>query len=222
MRVQFFIIIAKKVHIYRQKEKHMKKTFEITDEKIIHNILNSTSFGTLALCVNNIPYSLPINFVHINNEVFFHGAKKGKKIDMIKNNANASFSVVEDYALLPSYFSNDKGDACPATHLFKSVIMDGYIEFIEDYDQKAQALEALMQKLQKEGKYIPLNHPMYKKAINATCLFKLVATQIKGKCKMGQQFNEERFRNVTTHLRKRATTKDLQTLQLIEGLREQQ
>ncbi len=150
----------------------MKKAFEITDEKIISEILDTAQFGTLALCVENKPYSVPINFVECEGEVFFHGAKKGRKIDIMKQNANASFSVVEDYSLLPSYFSSDKGDACPATHMFKSIIIDGTIEFIEEYDKKVKAMGALMQKLQKEGKYIPLNHEMYKKALNATVVYK--------------------------------------------------
>lgn len=183
---------------------------------MISDILDNASFGILALSSDNKPYSVPINFVEVNGEIFFHGAKKGKKIDIIKENSNASFSVVEDYSLLPSYFSSDKGDACPATHLFKSVIIDGNIEFIDEYEQKAEALEALMQKLQKEGKYIPLNNEMYKKAINATCIYKLIPKETKAKFKLGQQFNEERFQRVSKHLKERGTKKDLETLKLLE------
>lgn len=194
----------------------MKKAFEITDKGMISELLNSVEYGTLALCVDNKPYSLPINFVEVNGEIFFHGSKKGKKIDFIKGNSAASFSVVEDLSLLPSYFSTDKGDACPATHLFKSVIIDGEINFIENYDEKANALEFLMQKLQKEGKYVPLNNEMYKKAINVTCLFKLVPNQTKAKFKLGQNFNKSRLERVSTHLKERGTKKDIQTLKLIE------
>ena len=75
----------------------MKKAFEITDEKIINEILDYAEYGTLALCVNDKPYSVPINFVESEGEIFFHGAKKGKKIDIMKQNQNASFSVVENY-----------------------------------------------------------------------------------------------------------------------------
>lgn len=195
----------------------MKKKFEITDRETISEILESAEYGTLALCMDNRPYSLPINFVEVDGEIFFHGAKKGKKIEILKANRFASFSVVESLSLIPSYFSSDKGDACPATHLFKSVIIDGIIEFVEDYDEKAAALQALMEKLQKEGKYIPLSDAMYKKAINATCLFKLVPKETKAKFKVGQQFSPERYERVTQHLKKRGTKKDLQTLKLIEA-----
>ena len=197
----------------------MKKIVEITDPKIISDMLESIEFGTLALCSNNKPYSLPLNFVEIKGEIFFHGAKKGRKIETIKENPSASFSLVDSYSLLPSYFSTDDGKACPATHMFKSIIMDGVIEFVENYDEKANALGELMKKLQKEGKYIPLNHEMYKKAINATCVYKLITTDIKAKFNLGQNFNEQRYQRVSEHLKQRARPKDLQTLKLIEEYR---
>ena len=195
----------------------MKKTFEITDDKQISEILDNAEFGTLALCVENKPYSLPINFVELNGEIFFHGAKKGKKIDIMKTNPNVSFSVVEDYSLLPSYFSNDKGNACPATHLFKSVIIDGKIEFVEKYEEKVDALQGLMEKLQSEGGFTHMSDKgMYEKAINATELFKLVPSEKKAKFKLGQNFTTDRYERVKEHLLKRGTKKDLATLQLIE------
>ena len=199
----------------------MKKSVTITDQELIQNILDDAEYGTLALCANNKPYSVPINFVEVDWEIYFHGAKKGKKVSLIRENAQASFSVVESFSLLPSYFSTDKGNACPATHLYKSVIIDGIMKFVEDYDEKALALESLMKKLQKEGKYIPLNHEMYKKSINAVALYKLVPEEISGKCKFGQSFNKERYERVTAHLSQRRTPKDLATLKLINEYKKQ-
>ena len=197
----------------------MKKIVEIIDPEIISDMLADIEFGTLALCCDNKPYSVPLNFVEIKGEVFFHGAKKGKKIDILKENSYASFSVVESYSLLPSYFSTDDGKACPATHMFKSIIIDGKIEFVENYDEKSNALEGLMQKLQKEGKYIPLNNEMYKKAINAVCVYKLIPSQTKAKFNLGQNFNEERYQRVSKHLKQRGSIKDFETLKLIEEYR---
>jgi len=197
----------------------MKKILTISDRSVIKEMLDDVEYGTLALCSNNKPYSLPLNFVELNNEIFFHGAKKGKKIDLIKDNSNASFSVVESISLLPSYFSSDKGNACPATQLYKSLIIEGNIQIVDDYDEKAQALQALMEKLQKEGQYIPLNDAMYKKAINATALFKLLASETTCKFNLGQNFNEERYKRVSEHLIKRGTKKDVATLKLIDEYR---
>lgn len=193
----------------------MKKSVTINDKNMINSILENSEYGTLALCVDNKPYSLPINFVSINDEIYFHGAKKGRKMDLLKENTFASFSVVEALSLIPSYFSSEDKSACPATQLFKSLIIDGKIEIVENYDQKAAALEALMQKLQKEGKYIPLNHEMYKKAINATALFKLIPDSISGKFKLGQNLTQKRKERVLEHLKQRGSKQDLETIELI-------
>ncbi len=194
----------------------MKKAFEITDKKIIDDILHEAQFGTLALCANNKPYSLPINFVELNGEIFFHGAKKGKKISIIKENTNASFSVVEDCSLIPSILVQIKVMLVLQLTFFKSIIIDGKIEFVENYNEKANILESLMQKLQKEGKYIPLNDEMYKKAINATCLFKLIPNEIRAKFKLGQHLKKDRFERICVHLQERGTKKDLETLKLMK------
>ena len=194
----------------------MKKIFEITNENLINSILDEAEYGTLALCVDNKPYSLPINFVRINQEIYFHGAKKGKKMGMIKDNSYGSFSVVEALSLIPSYFSNTEGSACPASQMFKSIIIDGKFNIIEDYTQKMNALEALMKKLQKEGKYIPLSDNIYEKSINATALFKLVPTKITGKLKVGQHLDEKRYKMIIESLIKRGTKKDLETLKLMK------
>ncbi len=197
----------------------MKKQFTISDKEVIKTILAEAQYGTLALCNENKPYSLPINFVEINGEIYFHGAKKGKKLDFIKRNCYASFSVVEAYSILPSYFSTSEGSACPATHMFKSVIIDGEMQIVKNYDEKAEALEFLMKKLQSEGKYIPMNDNMYEKAINATALFKLIPNDITCKAKFGQNFNQERYERASTYLQQRATPKDIATLKLINEFR---
>jgi nitroimidazol reductase NimA-like FMN-containing flavoprotein (pyridoxamine 5'-phosphate oxidase superfamily) len=57
----------------------LKQIFEITDKNIINQVLDNTEYGTLALCYNNRPYSLPINFVRVENILYFHGSLKGKK-----------------------------------------------------------------------------------------------------------------------------------------------
>ena len=198
----------------------MKQAFEITDQEVINALLADATYGTLALCHENRPYSLPINFVAINGEIYFHGAKKGRKIEIIKQNAYASFSVVESYALIPSYFSSTEGLACPATHFFKSLIINGMLSFVEEQEEKAVVLQSLMQKLQPEGQYKPLQDPRYQKAIHATTIYKLTPDETRAKFKFGQHLNKERFEMILKHLEQRGEAKDLQTMALMQQLKE--
>lgn len=197
----------------------MKNNVTIHDENTINCIIQNANYGTMALCLDNKPYNIPFNYVKYDDCIYIHGAKKGKKIDIIKQNCLGSFSIVEDYSLLPSYFSTDSGDASPATHLFSSVIIDGEIQIIEDYDEKINALQALMKKYQPEGQYKPLNDKkMYEKMINATGLFKLIPQSISGKVKLGQNWNKEKFDRIIKNLKERGSKKDLDTIAKMKNL----
>jgi nitroimidazol reductase NimA-like FMN-containing flavoprotein (pyridoxamine 5'-phosphate oxidase superfamily) len=198
----------------------MKQIFEVTNKEIIDEMLNNAEYGTLAICTNNKPYSLPINFVELNNEIYFHGSKKGRKVDILKNNQFASFSVVESYSMIQSYFSSNDELACPATQFFKSIIIDGEIKFVENYDEKVKVLSELMKKLQKEGKYKPLSEEVYQKAINATTIYKLIPNEIKAKFKFGQHLNQERFDMIIKHLEERGNKKDILTIKLMKELKD--
>ena len=199
----------------------MRSVFEITDEKIIDDLLNSAEYGTLALCENNRPYSVPINFVQHNDVLYFHGAQKGRKMGILKTNDYASFSVVESHSLIQSYFSSTEGLACPATHFFKSVIIDGQIEIVEDYEEKLAVFTALMQKLQPEGNYKPLSDKEYTTAVNATAVYKLIPSERRAKFKFGQHLDAERFEMVLKHLKERGTEKDLETIAMMNTFREE-
>lgn len=197
----------------------MKQIFEIKDQEIINELFDEVEYGTLAICADNKPYSLPLNFVKIGDALYFHGAKKGKKIDILKENIHASFSVVKPYSMIQSYFSSRDGLACPATQFFNSIIADGMIEFVEDYSQKVQALDALMQKLQSEGGYKPLDDEEYIKVITATCVYKLKIKQLTAKFKFGQHLPQKRFEMIIEHLRKRGENKDKATIEVMHRLK---
>ncbi len=178
-------------------------------KKEVLEILHNAEYGTLALSNDKgMPYALPINFVSIDDAIYFHGSKKGKKIDFINSNHRASFSVVNSFALIPSFFSSTKEMACTANHFFKSVIIDGHIKFVSDYNEKVLAINLLMQKLQPEGNYHPLENDTYTKVISAVEIIKLVVEQADVKIKLGQNLSQERFEMTVNNLLKRKFPKD--------------
>ena len=190
----------------------MKPQFEIKDNNLITAILKKVEYGSLALCKENRPYCVPINYVYQDGAFYFHGAKKGKKMEFIEANAFASLSVVEPFSLIPSYFSSSENLACPATHFFRSVTIDGEIEIVSDYNEKVTALQALMEKLQPEGKHKHLSDEAYKNMIDATTVFKLIPNEIRGKIKLGQHLPKQRFDMIVEHLKERGSELDKQTI----------
>ena len=197
----------------------MKESTKINDTKIIEQIIDNAEYGTLALCnTEGRPYAVPLNYVRIGADLYFHGSKKGRKIQNIASNKLASFSIVEALSFIPSYFSTKDELACPATQFYRSVSIDGAIEFVDDIQEKVLALSKLMEKLQPEGKYQSMSKAVYQKAIAATRIFKLVPNQITGKFKLGQQHNQAGLELIIKNLEARGTQTDMVTVALMRKI----
>ncbi len=197
----------------------MNPNFEIKDKTLIYNVLDKAEYGTLALCVENKPYAVPLNFVRIENDIYFHGALKNKKMKILEQNPLVSFSVVENYALIDSDFSSTDGLACPATQFFKSVSIEGVVEVLESREVKSKVFEALMQKLQPKGGYKPFSDSEYDAAIKATAVVKMEVEKLTCKFKFGQNLNEKRFEMIVLHLLERGTQIDRKTVRLMKAQR---
>jgi len=199
----------------------LKKIFEIYDKPTINGVLDRAKFGTLALVDGSRAYSVPVNFVSLDGYIYFHGASKGRKMSAIKQNANVGFSVVESCSVIASYFSSSEGLACPATHFFKSISIDGRAGIVSDRDEKARMFEALMLKYQPEGGYKSFTDSVYDKSLAATAVVKIEIEDIKAKFKLGQHLKQERFDMIIEHLEERGSSTDIETAKLMREYREQ-
>jgi len=191
-----------------------RSEFNVDDYEAMQELLQTCEYGTLALIdTNGTPYAVPLNFASWEEGIVFHGAQEGKKITLIAQNPKASFSVVKPYAFIPSYFSHTTS-ACPATQFFGSVLIEGSIAILENTEQKASALNALMQKLQPEGHYEPMSpqNPIYTKMLASTAVFYLKKDKSSFKLKMGQNLTPERRTALMTELEKRGTALDEETI----------
>jgi len=198
----------------------MNPVFEIKDKTVIYDVLDKSEYGTLALSVDEKPYAVPVNFVRIEDTLYFHGALSNKKMKILAHNPQVSFSVVENYALIDSDFSSSEGLACPATQFFKSVSVEGVTTMVTDRVEKAQVFTALMQKLQPKGGYKPFSDAAYDTAIKATAVLKIEVKHLSCKFKFGQHLSDERFDMILSHLEERGTEIDRKTIELMKEQRE--
>jgi len=194
----------------------MNPAFEIKDKMMIYDVLDKAEYGTLALSVDDKPYAVPVNFVRIEDALYFHGALSNKKMKILAQNPQVSFSVVENYALIDSDFSTTEELACPATQFFKSVSVEGVTTMVTDREKKAQVFTALMQKLQPKGGYKPFSDSDYDTAIKATAVVKIEVKHLSCKFKFGQHLNNERFDMILQHLEERNSEIDRETIQMMK------
>jgi len=99
-------------------------------------LLQNGEYGVLSTVDGNEqPYGVPLNYVLMNNCIYFHCALEGHKLDNLALNHKVSFCVVGRTNLLPAEFSTE----------FESVIVFGRASVIEG-EERYQALNALIEK----------------------------------------------------------------------------
>ena len=186
----------------------------------IQRILETAPYASLALRGKEGVSIVPVSFAGDTEAIYFHGKRGGRKMEAIRHNPEVFVSIVELGSLIPSYFSSEEGLACPATQFFASLEFEGVARELHSPQEKARALEMLMQKYQPEGGYLPLaDEPRYAKALEATAVVAIAVEQIRPKVKYGQKLPAERWERIRRFLAKRRSPLDLETLRRMEHYR---
>lgn len=151
------------------------------------DFLNSQPAGRVAsIDRDGYPQVIPMNFVWHNDAIYMHSHPIGEKLDNMRRNPNVGFEVDQHVCFLPSYYFHPT-DASQADTLYISVVIKGRAELVHDLDEKASALNALMKKYQKEGRYEPLDAAM--PVVREVAIIKVIPLDIRGKYKIGQQWS---------------------------------
>jgi len=163
------------------------------------DFLNQEKVGRVAsIDEQGYPQIIPMNFVYVKNiiidtqssnenigAVYMHSHPFGEKIENIKRNSKVGFEVDSYVCFLPSYYFHPT-DASQADTLYISVVIKGNASIVQNKDEKANALNALMKKYQKEGGYESLSSNMG--SVREVTVLKVVPDQIRGKYKIGQHW----------------------------------
>ncbi|MGH9972432.1 MAG: pyridoxamine 5'-phosphate oxidase family protein [Nitrososphaeraceae archaeon] len=163
------------------------------------DFLNQEKVGRIAsIDEQGYPQIIPMNFVYVKNDmidtlsgnknigaVYMHSHPFGEKIENIKRNSKVGFEVDSYVCFLPSYYFHPT-DASQADTLYVSVVIKGNASIVQNKDEKANALNALMKKYQKEGGYESLSSNMV--SVREVTVLKVVPDQIRGKYKIGQHW----------------------------------
>lgn len=111
---------------------------EITDPAQIDAILREGRVMYIALASNDMPFLLPVFYVWDGSALWFHSARSGSKIDMMKRNANICFAVSHYGGIIEDPLACN----CEARH--RTVIGLGKTRFVTDETEKVTMLHRLM------------------------------------------------------------------------------
>lgn len=116
-----------------------KKEKEIKDRSVIESIIKKATVCRIALSEDNVAYIVPLNFGYRDNFLYFHSAKEGRKIDMMRKNKKVCFEIDIDTELI------EAEHACDWSTKYYSVIGFGEAFFVEDFEKKREALDIIME-----------------------------------------------------------------------------
>lgn len=124
---------------------------EITDINEILKILDKAKVLHLGLVDGDEAYVVPMNYGYTMSDgrltLYLHGAKRGRKIDLIRTSPKVFFEM--DCDIEP--FEGDI--ACRYGITYSSIMGRGIAEIVEDVEEKKEALSVLM-KTQTEKDFV--------------------------------------------------------------------
>ena len=151
-----------------------RKDREVTDPIKIADIINRCTCCRIGFNDDGEVYIVPLNFgyaVKDNTYTFyFHGAKQGRKIDLITKNPVVGFEMDTDHAV---YSHGESEAACNYTARFQSVIGNGVVSIVSEAEEKKLGLSLLMEHSTGKREW-----DFDDKIFNAVTVFKLEVTKM--------------------------------------------
>lgn len=152
-----------------------RKDREITDLNEMESVIRKADCCHVALSDNDKPYLVALNFGYQPGKppsLYFHCAREGKKLDILRKNPQACFSVDTDHELV-------RGEAaCGWGMKYRSVSGTGPIAEVTDPYEKKTALDRIMEHY--SGKP---SHEYDPTELEKTAILKLTVLEISGKKK---------------------------------------
>ena len=151
--------------------REMRRKRQALSREEVSSVLYRGTSGVLALSGDdNYPYAVPISYVYDGENIYFHCAKSGHKLELIRQNPKASFCVVDQDQIVPEEF----------TTYFRSVIAFGRIRIVEAPAEKRRSVELLARK------YAPADTPEHRteyieKDFSRLCMLALTIEHVTGK-----------------------------------------
>ena len=151
---------------------------EIEDRSVILDIIHSLPIGHLAMNDAGKPYGVTMNYfpeldADRNAVLYFHGAKEGRKAEILARDPHVYFFAERDDG--PKVIVRPNGNKS-VTNLYVSVSGEGMMELVEEANEKRRVLLAMANAFSEE----PFES-LPDAVVEMTAVWKLVLHGVTGK-----------------------------------------
>jgi nitroimidazol reductase NimA-like FMN-containing flavoprotein (pyridoxamine 5'-phosphate oxidase superfamily) len=146
-----------------------RKEKEITDQTEIESIIKQSQVCRLAMVDGDVPYLVPLCFGFRDGVLYFHSAREGKKLDILRQNNSVcfEFDVVSGLSTAKT--------ACDWGINYRSVIGFGKAVILESPEEKRSALEIITEQ------YADKDYQLTDGAVEETLVIKVDIESMTGK-----------------------------------------
>ena len=152
----------------RRKDRQQDREFSLA-------LIDRCTHGVLALSTGEeAPYCLPLSLVRVGDCLYFHCAREGRKVRLLREDPRVCVTFVGEDA--PTF-------EAPAnyTTLFQSAIVTGTASEVLDREEKIAALRALCQKL--TPGFMEHFDRAVEQSLEVTAVWRIEMDEISGKAK---------------------------------------
>jgi nitroimidazol reductase NimA-like FMN-containing flavoprotein (pyridoxamine 5'-phosphate oxidase superfamily) len=187
-----------------------RKHSEVTDPKEIQRILSSANIGRLATNgPDGFPYIVPVNFVSLKGNIYFHCAPKGEKLDNLVRDPRVCFEVDVPLSYIDIGLDPDR-PICNLHQFYHCVVIRGSASVVKDSTLKVDALNALIAKHENTDDFKKVTKDMA--GCKACEVIEIKPDSISAKSDLIQNKSEEDRRVVAEYLFKRNQPGDRETV----------
>ena len=153
----------------------MRRNDRAQDRAFSLSLIDRCTHGVMAVSTGEpAPYCLPLSFVRIDEDLYFHCAREGRKLELLRRFPQVCVTFVggDQPAFVP-----------PAmyTTYFQSVLVTGTASEVTDPGEKVQALRALCQKVTPD--HMEGFEAAVEQSLNVTAVWKVRMEELSGKAK---------------------------------------
>ena len=146
-----------------------RKEREIKDRGEIDAILAEGKVMRIALVDGDMPFLVPVNYAYDGGSLYFHSAKVGTKMEILKKNNNVCFEVSLDHGVIEAEI------ACDFEAKHRTAIGIGKAVPVEDEAEKIRILDLIVAKFTDKKFEYP------KATLSHTAVTRIEISSVKGK-----------------------------------------
>jgi hypothetical protein len=141
----------------------------LTDRAEMEKIIAAARVCRLALVDNGRPYLVPMCFGYRDQTLYFHSARKGRKLEILASNPEVCFEMEVGVEVVPGAVP------CKFSMRYRSVIGTGQAQFVRGDSAKAAALNIIA------GQYGAAPYAYSASELKRVTIFKVPMTEVTAK-----------------------------------------